>query len=251
MTERDRVRALVDKVVADARIPSARERDDLRRELLDHFEDSGSSADATQAAIARFGAPADVVRHLRRIYGLSYLAAYGLKIAAGVILSSAAACLIELGIEIVDHFGRLPRSSELMRPTLMAGAMILSLIAVSEVLHKPFSRQRVAIGVAAYGAVAGAAMWWMPSFSRVALTALALTVIFLARAIVPKLLRPIAVGLAFAAAEYGLHAMLGVALGPVRALTAGVVLLAIAATTAAILGNADRTFARLTGVAEG
>lgn len=251
MTERDRVLALVEEVVAKARIPSRRERDDLRRELLAHFEDAGASAEAVEAAIARFGAPADVASRLTRVYRFSYRAAYGFKLAAGVILSTAAAGLIELGIEIVNHFGRLPRSADLGRPAFLAAALVVSLIAATEALRRPFSGVRLSIGAAAYGAIAGCAIWWLPFASRAVETACVLTLIFLGRRIVPRSVRPIAAGLAFAGAEYGLHEMLGVALGPVRAVTAGGVLLAIAATTAAILGSADRTFARLTGNPEG
>ena len=251
MTERDRVRTLVDEVVAKAQIPSRRERDDLRRELLSHFEDCGGSQEAVDAAIARFGAPSEVAARLHRVYRFSYLAAYGFKLAAAVTLSGVVACLIEVGIDLLDHSGRLSRSSELARPVILAGAMVLSLLAASEALHRPLSRLRISTGAAAYVAIAGCTIWWMPAAGRPMVTALVLTLIFVGRTVLPRTLQPIAACLAFAGAEYGLHAMLGVALGPVRALTAGAVLLAIAASTASILGGADRTFARFTGVTEG
>ena len=40
MTERDRTAAFVEDVLARAGVPSRREREDVRRELLTHFEDT-------------------------------------------------------------------------------------------------------------------------------------------------------------------------------------------------------------------
>jgi len=52
----DAVAALVDRIVADARIADPAVRDDLRRELLSHFREAGGASEAVEDALKRFGA---------------------------------------------------------------------------------------------------------------------------------------------------------------------------------------------------
>jgi len=47
--------AFVDRIVAASGIDNAADRESLRRELLTHFEDVGTSPDALRAALHRFG----------------------------------------------------------------------------------------------------------------------------------------------------------------------------------------------------
>src|SRR5215471_11545815 len=53
----DAIEALVEQIVADAALPTRAQRDDLRRELLAHFEDTGGSPAAFKDAVRRFGSP--------------------------------------------------------------------------------------------------------------------------------------------------------------------------------------------------
>jgi len=60
--------ALIERLVAAARLESEAERDDLRRELRAHFEDAGTSPEAARAAIARFGGERAIADSLRRVH---------------------------------------------------------------------------------------------------------------------------------------------------------------------------------------
>lgn len=55
MDERKSVAAVIERLVKEANVPDERARDELRRELESHFEESGSSPDAVRAALSRFG----------------------------------------------------------------------------------------------------------------------------------------------------------------------------------------------------
>ena len=51
---REDIDAFIEPIVAAARTPSCRRRDELRRELRSHFEDSGLTPEALHDAVARF-----------------------------------------------------------------------------------------------------------------------------------------------------------------------------------------------------
>lgn len=68
MTDHDRISALVDRIVARARITNGRTREDLRRELLAHFEDAVRARGSIDAAIEEFGVPDEVASRLRSVY---------------------------------------------------------------------------------------------------------------------------------------------------------------------------------------
>ena len=58
MPDPDEVTAFIERVVARAQIPGRARRDDLRRELRTHFEDSATSPAVARQAIRRVGADA-------------------------------------------------------------------------------------------------------------------------------------------------------------------------------------------------
>lgn len=90
---RDRtVTALIDRIVADARIPLARQRDELRRELAAHFDD----ADADAGAIDRFGDPDLLAGSWRRVYRHDRTLVYLAKLALSIVASLGAAMAIAL-----------------------------------------------------------------------------------------------------------------------------------------------------------
>ncbi len=61
----DPVNALIDRIVAGADIPSWTKRNELRRELITHFEDAGTSPAVVEHALRRFGPESAIVRSLR------------------------------------------------------------------------------------------------------------------------------------------------------------------------------------------
>jgi predicted permease len=73
MPERDEgVDALIERIVARARIGDPDARDDLRRELRAHFEDAGRSPGAVDEAVRRFGDESAVAASLRRVHSRGY-----------------------------------------------------------------------------------------------------------------------------------------------------------------------------------
>jgi predicted permease len=68
MHERRSVDALIDRLVREANLPNDQARDELRRELESHFEESGNSPDAIRSAVRRFGSTAAVSEGFRHAY---------------------------------------------------------------------------------------------------------------------------------------------------------------------------------------
>ena len=68
MASRDPVGAFIDRLVARARLPTAAAEEDLRRELWSHFDEVGTTPEAWQAALTRFGAEDDLAEALRRVH---------------------------------------------------------------------------------------------------------------------------------------------------------------------------------------
>ena len=66
------VESLIEKIVAGAHIPSRTQRDELRRELLAHFEDAGTTPETLRDALRRFGSEALITESLRRVYRWDY-----------------------------------------------------------------------------------------------------------------------------------------------------------------------------------
>jgi len=97
MTERDRVAVFVDEVLTRARIPSRREREDLRHELLTHFEDTARDCGSIDAALTDFGSVEDIAARFGLVYRGQRRLAHGLRIAAGLTVS----LLVAFGIELV------------------------------------------------------------------------------------------------------------------------------------------------------
>lgn len=98
MTERDRAAAFVEDVIARARIPSRQEREDLRRELLTHFEDTVRERGSLDAALAEFGSADEIASRFGVVYRGQRRLAHALRIAAGLTVSVVAALGIELAL---------------------------------------------------------------------------------------------------------------------------------------------------------
>src|SRR5437660_7893010 len=155
MRDRDSVDALIDRIVAGSHIPGHAARDDLRRELRSHFEDAGTSPEATQQAVRRFGAESAVTESLRRVYRFDYAVFYLAKIAVSIVASVAAALVIEvlvnLRVELRSEAWRL--APGFSRAAGVSVAVVLGLVTAWEVGRPPFSRRRAAVALGAYAAL--------------------------------------------------------------------------------------------------
>ena len=193
MTEPDRVAAFVEEVLARARVPTRREREDLRRELLTHFDDAARARGSIDAAFAEFGLADDVASRFRVLYRAQRLIAHTLRIAAGLSVSLVVALGIELAVSRPGAFRGMAG---------LAGATVLVLALWRELVGRRLRRPT---------ATARAARW-------------------------------LAVFLALAAWEYGIHHYAGIPFGVLRAAATGAAFTTIAVSTAIIMAGADRAF---------
>jgi hypothetical protein len=243
---REDIDAFVERIVEAAEIPSRQRRDDLRRELRGHFEDGGATPPAQHAAVGRFGDPCDIGRALRTVYRRDYLLFYIVKL--GVCM--AAATMASIGIETVASL-RLEGSANMwhLSPGFAHAAgfgvvLTLALVAAAEVARAPFNWSRALWSLGGYAALsAGAASVRGDTVGAfVAASVLAAIGVGVAKAAARWPAKASLALAAFAAAEYTLHYSLGVAFGPIRVLAASVSLLALWASTTAIVALSDRAF---------
>src|SRR5437764_5812249 len=155
MRDPDAVGALIERIVTRARIPGRAQRDALRRELWTHFEEASGSADSTRETIRRFGAEAAIGESLRDVYRWDYALWYLTKIAAAIVVSSAAALLIQVLVNLrvqlqAEVFRLAPGFS---RASGMSVAVVLGLVTLREAVRCPFSRSRAAVAAGAYVAI--------------------------------------------------------------------------------------------------
>jgi hypothetical protein len=248
MPDHEQIAALVERIVAGARIPSRAARDDLRRELWTHFDDAAASGDVLEYAVRRFGPEREVAESLRRVYRRDYAALYLAKIAASIVASAAAAVLIlalvNLRVELQADAWRL--APGFWRAIGTSLAVVLGLVTAWEAGRPPFRRVRAALAVAAYVGLCGAAQLLSANAGAALLTAVVFVVLgSLCWTIESRMGRFVLTLGAFAAAEYGIHLMISVNLGPGRALLAGAVLVAVSGSTMAILTRLDDAFTSL------
>jgi hypothetical protein len=145
MTERDRTAAFVEDVLARAGVPSRREREDVRRELLTHFEDTVRERGSIDAALAEFGSVDEIASRFAAVYRARRLLTHALRIAAGLTVSVVAA----LGIELA-----LGRPDAVRAMTGFACAIVLGLALwrelVSRRLRQPTTMARAGRWLAAF-----------------------------------------------------------------------------------------------------
>lgn len=245
MREDDDVAALIERIVARARIPGRARREDLRRELWTHFEEVSSSRDATCEAVRRFGTEALIGGSLRDVYRWDYALWYLAKVAASIVASIAAALLIQVAVNL-----RLELQAEawrlapgFSRAAGMSVAVVLGLITMWEAARPPFNRSRAAVAIAAYASLCVIVRVLFLGGAGALVTATILVGIgFLCSKLERWPPRLLALVGAFAAALYVNHVLLSVAFGPSRALIAGTILGAVWSSTVAILSRLDRAF---------
>jgi hypothetical protein len=245
--EHHAVDALIERIVAGARIPSPARRDDLRRELWTHFEDSGMSPEAYPGVLDRFGAESLVTESLRRVYRFDYAVIYLARIAASIVASAAAALMIEalvnLRVEVQAEILRL--APGFSRGAGVSVAVVLGLVTAWEVCRPPFNRSRAAVALGAYAAVCLLVQVFYATGTGAFVTATILVVLGYACSKLEQTpARLLLIFGTFAAVLYANHRLLNVAFGPGRALLAGAVLVAVWSSTVLILTRIDHVFLR-------
>jgi len=125
--DEQRLNELIDRVVRDAKLATARERDELRRELESHFAEAGESPDALRAAIERFGSPALVGDALERAHRYNRVLAHVVRVLA----ASFAATLCALVIQIVMNLRFESRTTLGLAPSFVPSAAFSTMLVVA------------------------------------------------------------------------------------------------------------------------
>jgi hypothetical protein len=250
--EPETVAAFIDRIVAGADIPSRTAREDLRRELWTHFDETGTSPEAIQHALHRFGAEPMVTESLRRVYRGDHIFLYFVKITASIVASLAVALLIEvlvnLRVEVQAEVWRL--APGFSHAAGLSVAVVLALVTAREVVRPPCRWPRAGIAIGAYAAVCAIGQLVFANSSRAFVTAAVLVVLgHLCSKLGPRPATLLLTFAVFAVAEYATHLMLNVAFGPSRAVAASAVLVTVWSTTVLILGRVDRVFSDSVGPA--
>ena len=247
MPDQDAVGALIERIVAGARIPRACARDDLRRELRTYFEDAGATPETMPDVLARFGAESLVTQSLRRVYRIDYAAAYLVKIAASVVASAAAALVIQALASVrVDAQAAMWRLTPgFARSAGVSIAVVLGLVTAWEAARPPLTRSRAAVAIAAYAAICLLAQALFATGAAFLIPTILVVLGYGLSILRPKPLRLLVIFGTFAAVLYARHAALNVAFGPGRALLASAVLVAVWSSTVLILERLDHAFVRV------
>ncbi|MBY0494529.1 MAG: hypothetical protein K2Y23_09950 [Cyanobacteria bacterium] len=236
---------LIDGIVREAHIPTRAAREDLRRELAVHFEDAVASPEGLEDALRRFGNPQVLTTHFRDIYHWDYIALYFAKLAASVIASVAVALVVQvfvnLRVEIQTEALRL--APGFSKGASVSVAVVLGLVTLWEIGRRPFDGRRAAVAIAAYATISVAVQWFFASGLEVFGPATVLVLVGYASSRLEqrpaKLLRTFGL---FVAATYLVHVGLSVPLAPGRAALASAALIAVWASTVAILSRFDHAF---------
>jgi hypothetical protein len=248
MAMREDIEALIESLVETAQIPGRRRRDELRRELRSHFEDSGATPEAVHGAIARFGSVAAIGDSFRKVYRLDYLLFYLVKVVACL----AGATLAAIAIEAIASL-RIAGGPDAWRlsPAFSHAAgfgviLTVALVAAAEATRSPVTWLRAVVSLGGYGLVAAGALSVDANIGDAFIVAslMALIGVGAARAATPWMSRASLTLASFAVAEYVWHQSLGVTLGPLRAVAAGAILVMLWASTITIVAFSDRAFGR-------
>jgi hypothetical protein len=245
MHEHETVAALIDRIVAGARVPTRTAREQLRRELWTHFEETGASPEAVHDALHRFGAEPMVTESLRRIYRSDRVFLNLAKIATSILVSLGAALLIQALVNL-----RVEAQAEVWRlapgfphAVGLSVAMVLALVTAREGLRPPLHWSRAGLAIGAYAAVGAIVQLMFANGTGAFVTAAVLVVLgHLCSKLELSPARLVLTFGVFAVAEYAMHFTLRVGFGPSRAVAASAVLVAVWSTTVLILGWVDQAF---------
>jgi hypothetical protein len=239
----DTIDAVIERLVREARIPDRAAREELRRELIAHFEDA--AAHDRQQAVARFGDDAIVAAQFQRVYRWDYARLYAIKIAAAVFLSAAVALFFQVLVNLRVAFGAeaLRLAPGFAKAALVSVAVVLALAALWEISRPPFDRRRLALAIGLYIAVAALgqlllATAWQAFLPATMLVGVGYVCARLERA-PARLLRLFC---AFAALMYAAHLSVRVDFTALQAVLASAALLAVWISTVTILSRCDEAF---------
>jgi hypothetical protein len=126
MRDAETISDIIDRIVRESKIPSAREREELRRELIAHFEEVGSSPDAVRAALERFGSTNEIVAEFRRAYSRGRLVLYAAKVLASIAVSA----VVALGVQALVNLRLEPVSGGLQLGPWYSTAALISFMLV-------------------------------------------------------------------------------------------------------------------------
>src|SRR5476651_107443 len=82
---------VIHRIVRQAHLPGDAARECLRRELQSHFEEVGTSPEALNDALTRFGPVPDVARTFRSVYRWDFLFLHAARLLCAVVVSVAIA----------------------------------------------------------------------------------------------------------------------------------------------------------------
>ena len=243
---RDDINAFIERIVEGSEIPNRERRDELRRELQSHFEESGATPEALDAAVARFGSTAHIGDSFRKVYRRDYILLYLAKIGGCVAAAATAAILIEAiaSLRLTGDVGAWYLSPRFMHAAAFGVVLTVAVVAAAEVARAPFVWSRALLSLGGLATVSTGA--WLLNASSAGAFATASILATISVGVVRTArtwpLRVVLTLTAFAVAEYLRHQSLGITFGPMRALTAGAILLMLWASTLAIVAFADRVF---------
>jgi len=236
--------ALIDRIVAGARIPGRGARDDLRRELQAHFEDA---AEAGAGAVQRFGSEETLVASFRRVYRREYALLYTAKVAASLLVSLVAAVALEalMSLRVAAPIGGWRLDPGFIHGAGVSAAVVIGLVGMREVVRRPFAIGRFLLAAGGF-ALACLVMQSLTNEGRTLVSpALLVAAAGVAARITARSLRVLAVFGAFTATLYGLHLAMSVAYGAGQAMLSSAGLVLVWASTAAILARFEDAFEEL------
>jgi hypothetical protein len=206
-TDRVAARELIERIVRDSHLASDRERDALRRELADHFEDAAAAgASVGGDALARFGDSDDIADGFRRAYRRGWHTMY----AAKVLAAAVAATLVALAIQLPLHL-------DVSAKTIAVTPLYL-----------------LAVRVTIFAVLAAVAAW-------------ELDVDWLCTRLERDPVRLIVACLALFTVLSAVHAYRGMQVTTLRALVGATTMVVVWASSLAILSRSDRVFLHLIG----
>ena len=213
------VDALVEQIVRESHLPSARAQADLRRELVAHFADAAAAGDA----VARFGAPDAVATGLRRAYRPWRSALYAAKIVAAVVVSTG----IALPLQAAAHL---------------------------RIAHRATPAGVPSVGMLRLGMLRVGLTPWYGFAARVSLAVILLAVVAWELDIEPACRRLerhpaqlVAAVLGLFAASLVVHAWSGLWVDPGEAFVGAAAMITVWTVSLAIVAHSDRVLLRLLG----
>lgn len=238
------VAALIERIVAGARLPRRADRDDLRREMWTHFESAEESLRAGSETMRCFGTEEAITESLRRVYLWEHIVFYSAKVAASLAASLCVAFLIQLlaHLRLTSGSGAWRLTPEFWNAMTLSAAIVFGLVAAWEVGRRPFNGILAAIGLSGYVLVCVVVQTFFsrsgPLFTATALVGLG----YLCWKLKGWVERILATFGAYALALYASHAAIN-AFGPTRAMLAGGIYVAVCTSTALIQTRIDGIFA--------